>query len=268
MNLVGPLKKLAAQYSHPIQYSLVVGKEQLDLNPLLDQHLQLTFLNEIYCVQCDRKTNKSFQQGYCYPCYLKLQECNLCIIFPERCKHPHEMCPDTWQHSHCTQDHIVYLANASGLKVGITRHTQIPTRWIDQGAIQAIPLFKVKNRYESGQIEVALKKYVADKTNWRKMLNHDIPSFDMTEAKEELLLCAREELSILFNQHNYESLTEKEIKLSYPFLDNPKKIKATTFDKETIVSGKLIGIKGQYLLFEDQVINIRKHSGYKVSVNI
>ncbi len=268
MNLVGPLRKLASQYSHPIRYSLVVGNEQLALNELLGQHLQLTYLNEIYCVQCDRKTTKSFQQGYCYPCYQKLQDCNLCIIFPERCKHPHESCPDTWEHSHCSQDHIVYLANASGLKVGITRHTQIPTRWIDQGAIQAIPLFKVKNRYESGQIEVALKKYVSDKTNWRTMLNQEIPSFDMIAAKEQLLHTAREELDLLFTHHNYESLTDNEIKLTYPFLDSPKKIKSTTFDKETTVAGRLVGIKGQYLLFEDQVINIRKHSGYKISVTI
>lgn len=269
MNIIIPLKKLTSEFTQPISYSLVLGDEQVNLNPLIGSEIELTYLQEIFCIQCNRRTTKSFQQGYCYPCYKKLMDCNLCIIFPERCKHPHETCPDTWEHAHCTKDHIVYMANSSGLKVGITRHTQVPTRWIDQGATQAIPLFKVKDRSTSGRIEVVLKKYLNDKTNWRKMLNHPVPLFDLTAAKEQLLTDARGDLDQFFAENpSCEFLDEPPVQLSYPILESPKKITAVSFEKESNISGKLMGIKGQYLLFENKVINIRKHGGYKVSLSM
>jgi hypothetical protein len=270
MNYTGPLKKLASKFMNPIAYALAIGDQQVELNPVLGQHIEIEFLQEIFCIQCQRKTAKSFQQGYCYPCYKKLLDCNLCMIHPERCKHPQETCPDTWEHAHCTKEHIVYMANSSGLKVGITRDTQVPTRWIDQGAIQAIPLFKVKNRFQSGQIEVTLKKYITDKTNWRKMLHYqDSNSVDMQAAKSELLNNAQADLAELFsNNLDVEILDEGHTTLNYPILELPKKLTAVSLDKEPRVSGKLIGIKGQYLLFEDKVMNIRKHGGYRVSVTV
>lgn len=268
MNYQGPLKKLAAKFQDPIAYSLVLGEHKVELNSVLGMRFEMEYLAEIFCIQCQRKTNKSFQQGHCYPCYQKLLDCNLCIIHPERCKHPHEPCPDTWEHAHCTQEHIVYIAYASGLKVGITRHTQVPTRWIDQGAVHALPLFKVNNRQQSGLIEVALKKYMADKTNWRKMLQQQNENIDMQAAKEELLKNANDDLKEVFDKFDVEILDQQQVSLSYPILDLPKKLTAISLDKENKISGKLVGIKGQYLLFEDKVINIRKHGGYHVAVRI
>lgn len=268
MKLIGPLKKLNSQLSDPISYAIVVGDQKVELNPLIGKHIELTYLKEIFCIQCHRKTNKSFQQGYCYPCYKKLLECNMCIIHPERCNHGQVPCPDSWQHAHCGQSHIVYMANSSGLKVGITRENQVFTRWIDQGAIQGIPLYKVNNRYDSGKIEVTLKKHIADKTNWRKMLSLSIPTLDMQAAKKELLRTAAADLHELFRSGLvYDILNEQEVNLSYPILNLPKKIIASTFDKEPSVKGTLLGIKGQYLIFDDQVINIRKHAGYNISMS-
>lgn len=269
MNLIGPLRKLASKFADPIEYSLVMGDEQLPLNPLLGKTVTLSFLNQIYCIQCQRKTSKSFQQGYCYPCYQKLLDCNLCIIHPERCKHPYDPCPDTWEHQHCKQEHIVYIANSSGLKVGITRHTQIPTRWIDQGAVQAMPLFKVSNRHQSGLIEVCLKQYRADKTNWRKMLQHSITSIDMKQARATLLNEASQDLAgLLESNPEMQLLDEPDIGLNYPVINFPIKLNAISLDKQTKVTGVLAGIKGQYLLFENEVINIRKHSGYQVTFQV
>src|SRR5687767_1303709 len=129
-SIIGNLRKLTCHYDTPIQYALVVGTEKVPLNQFIQNQISIEFLGEINCVQCERKTTKSFQQGHCFPCYQRLLECNLCIIHPERCTYPGEECPEDWAHAHCKKDHVVYLANSSGLKVGITRESQIPTRWI------------------------------------------------------------------------------------------------------------------------------------------
>ncbi len=267
--IIGQIKKLVASYSknHPIEYYLPAGEGKIPLNPLIGSVISLEFLQEIICIQCSRITKKSFQQGYCYPCYRKLMDCNLCMIHPERCKYPQENCPDTWEHQHCKQDHIVYLANSSGIKVGITRLTQTPTRWIDQGAIQAITLFKVSNRQQSGVLEVILKKYVTDKTNWRKMLTKDLTFFDMITVKRDLLERTHHEIYSLSQQMNIEKLEEETLSLTYPILNYPEKLNALSLDKEPFIHGKLIGIKGQYLLLNNGVINIRKHAGYKIRFN-
>lgn len=265
MTLTGTLRKLESAHHDPIEYSLSLDEQRLRLNDFVGKNIQLTYLKKINCIQCQRLTAKSFQQGYCYPCYKKLLDCNLCVIHPERCKHPEISCPDTWEHAHCKQDHIVYIANSSGLKVGITRHTQMPTRWIDQGATQAITLFRVSNRADSGHIEVALKKHLADKTNWRKMLSNEIALFDMIAVKEEILIKAHSDLEPLYATKTIEVLDEPCKKFTYPIKVYPNKLKTLSFDKESTISGELLGIKGQYLLFEKSVLNIRKHSGYLVS---
>lgn len=262
-DITGNLRKLATQMDTPIHYSLSLCQTKIPLNPLIGKQISLQFLNEIQCVQCDRKTTKSFHQGHCYPCYKQLLECNLCVIHPEKCNYP--SCPDTWAHEHCGQDHIVYLANSSGLKVGITRSTQVPTRWIDQGAIQAIPLFKVTNRLQSGMFEVHLKQHVKDKTNWRQMLQEKIELLDMNFHKDDLLTKADIQLNDLLKQYqDVERLDLQPISLQYPIMSYPQKMTALGFEKTSDVKGKLLGIKGQYLLLENGVLNIRKYSGYKV----
>lgn len=264
---IGSIKKLYGQLNSPIDYSLPLGEEKIPLNDLIGKKISLRFEQEIYCIQCARKTTKSFQQGYCYPCYRKLMDCNLCIIHPERCNFPKKDCPDTWEHAHCKEEQIVYLANSSGLKVGITRASQIPTRWIDQGACQAIPLFKVRNRYEAGVIEVSLKGYIADKTNWRKMLSDNLNTYDMNVAKAELMQQADSVLHHLYSAYQgIKPLNEEALTLTYPINEYPQKLTLLSFDKNPFVSGILLGIKGQYLLLNLGIINIRKHAGYVVSM--
>lgn len=264
--ITGKLRKLSGQLSNPIEYTLPLDDHRLEINSLLGKQISLEFLEAIFCIQCNRKTSKSFQQGYCYPCYRKLLDCNLCMLHPERCNYPHQQCPDTWEHAHCKQEHIVYLANSSGLKVGITRATQVPTRWIDQGAVQAISLFKVNNRYQSGQIEVFYKQHVADKTHWRKMLQGDNEHLNMLQIKQDLLRNTEQEISQLCCQQEVVTLAEDCVTLTYPIMEIPKKLIALSLDKTKKITGTLLGIKGQYLMFDTGVLNIRKHGGYQMAV--
>lgn len=270
--LVGPLRKMISQPASEIEYSLVLGDQKKLLNDFLGQPLQLRFTGKIYCIQCGRSTTKSFQQGYCYPCMQRLAECQFCIIHPEKCQIAHQACPENdWAHAQCAQPHIVYLANSSGLKVGITRETQMPTRWIDQGAFQALPIFKVANRYQSGVIEVCLKQFINDRTDWRKMLRQPAESIDLIAARDELLATAT--AMILSAAADFSSqvtwLYEKEmIQLDYPVRIYPQKIVTLSFDKNPLIEGILHGIKGQYLIFDRGVVNIRKYSGYEVELEV
>lgn len=268
----GNLRKMQAKHADPVDYTLVLGEESIALNALRKSCLVFEFTGKIHCVQCGRKTNKSFQQGHCYPCMRRLHECNLCILHPEKCLVEHGNCPtDDWAHSQCHQHHIVYLANSSGLKVGITRETQVPTRWIDQGAWQALPIFKVKNRYQSGLVEVLLKDYLNDKTNWRAMLRGYPEPIDLVDTRDKLFSRIESELEGLENQLNgplERLLAANPVTIEYPVDVYPTKISSLSLDKTPCVEGKLLGIKGQYLIFEEGVFNIRKFSGYEVIVTV
>jgi hypothetical protein len=257
-----------AQY----QMCLHAGESEqlIDLNQYLGKNIELTFLHVINCIHCGRKTNKSYQQGYCYPCLMQLAECDLCIVRPERCHYEQGTCRDeAWAHAHCGVPHVVYLANTSGLKVGITRATQIPTRWLDQGAMQAMPVFEVANRFQSGRIEVTLGEFVNDKTNWRKMLQQDSEPMDMPAAAARLLETAKELLPAeiaKFTAGDIQQIAEPKVyAFKFPVLEYPEKVKSLSFDKLEVVAGRLNGIKGQYLLLDTGVINMRKFAGYKIS---
>jgi len=196
------IRKMRVEHTDPIRYRLPLGDSLYPIDRHIGNSLSMTFTGNIYCTACGRKTNKSFSQGYCFPCFRRLAECDMCIMRPQTCHYHKGTCRDTeWADSHCMQAHYVYLANSSGLKVGITRHTQLPTRWIDQGAGQAIAIFKVKNRLHSGLIESALKKHVSDRTDWRKMLKGEPRSIDLKAARDELLNAAKSDLSALDNHH-------------------------------------------------------------------
>ncbi len=272
-NPTGILRKLKSEFHDPIKYYLSLGDNEIYLNDLIEKKISLRFQGNIYCIQCGRKTQKSFQQGYCFPCLRRLQECNLCIIHPERCQVEQGTCPeDDWAHRQCYRTHIVYLSVASGLKVGITRETQVPTRWIDQGAVQALPIFQTSNRYQAGVIEVALKAFVADKTNWRNMLKNQIAEVDLFTAKRDLMLQANKKLNNVIAAFKTDAIlplnTQDLLKLNYPVLQYPQKITSLSFDKTTTVAGQLLGIKGQYLLFDTGVINIRKFGGYEITYQV
>lgn len=263
----GMLKKMRVKLTDPVDYWLRIGEHDVYLNELLDKRIHLHFIGEIHCIQCGRKTNKSFQQGHCFPCMRRINECDNCMLHPERCHVEEGTCPkDDWAHAQCYQSHIVYLANTSGLKIGITRETQVPTRWIDQGAVNALPIIRVQNRRQAGLVEVAFKKFVYDKTNWRAMLKNDITKIDLNAERARLFLEAEDALTAVCEQYGtgtIEVLDAPEIvSLNFPVIEYPTKVSSLSFDKTPEISGVLRGIKGQYLLLDNGVLNIRKFGGY------
>jgi len=265
----GSLRKMKALLASPVEYQLPIGDNLIDLNPLIGSYISMEYSGDINCINCDRKTNKSFSQGYCYPCFKSLAECDMCIMRPETCHHHLGTCRDSeWAQSHCMQDHYVYIANSSGLKVGITRGNQIPTRWIDQGAFQATPVFKVKNRYHSGLLEAAIKKHVSDRTDWRKMLKGGGEKVDLMKEASSILEQAAADIENIVaedGEMHWESQDQGVTEIDFPVKNHPEKVSSKSFDKTPLVGGVLEGIKGQYLILDGGVINIRKFSGYDVS---
>ncbi|WP_330925527.1 DUF2797 domain-containing protein [Candidatus Sororendozoicomonas aggregata] len=271
--LTGTLAKMPATLDKTVRYSLSVGEWQLPLNPLLGRKIVLEHTGAIHCTHCGKKTKKSFSQGYCYVCFKRLPQCDLCIMSPEKCHYDQGTCRDSrWGDQFCMTDHIVYLANSSGLKVGITRATQIPVRWIDQGATQALPFFRVATRYLSGLVEVLFKAHVNDRTNWRAMLKGPAEAIDVQDAATALLAGNQRGIEALRQAHGLRSVqalsSPEPVTLDYPVLEYPTKVISRSFDKTPVIEGTLMGIKGQYLLLDTGVVNIRKHTAYQVHVSV
>jgi hypothetical protein len=263
---------MPVEAADPVAYTLAVGDSRIALNDAIGKVVHIDFDGSIRCIHCNRITSKSFNQGYCYPCFRKLAACDSCIMSPEKCHFHLGTCREPeWGEAHCMVEHVVYLANSSGLKVGITRGTQVPTRWIDQGAIDAIPMLRVDSRYLAGLAEVACKKHVADRTNWRTMLKGDVPDLDLTEARARVLALIADDLAALRQIHGQRALREvngEGLELHYPVNNWPEKIKTHNLDKTSQVEGTLEGIKGQYLILDTGVINIRKFTGYQVRFRV
>lgn len=265
----GNLRKMVTENTGPVTYSLPVGDDMVAMNEFLNKKITLNYTGTINCIACGRNTSKSFQQGYCFPCMRSLAECDSCIVKPELCHFDEGTCRDAeWALGHCMQDHFVYLANTSGVKVGITRHTQVPTRWIDQGATQALPMYKVSSRKISGLLEVIIKNHVADKTDWRKMLKGNSDGIDLFARRDELAAECEKEIDKLkksLPEGSIEFLNDaKETNIEFPVLEFPQKVTSLNFDKTEKISGILRGIKGQYLILDSGVLNIRKFGGYEV----
>ncbi|VAW53118.1 FIG00953934: hypothetical protein [hydrothermal vent metagenome] len=253
-----------------VQYQLPIGDELLAMNEHIKKTIKLHYKNEINCVACGRKTNKSFAQGHCYPCFRSLASCDMCIMKPETCHYAEGSCREPeWGEANCFIPHYVYLANSSGVKVGITRGTQIPTRWIDQGARQALPIFKVANRLQSGLLEMVLKQHVSDRTDWRKMLKFEAEPLDLKAIRDDLLNKCSAEIAVIKSEQGAASITaidENIVEIKFPVSEYPEKIKSLNFDKQPEIEGTLMGIKGQYLILDTGVLNIRKFSGYNIEV--
>ncbi|WP_407070005.1 DUF2797 domain-containing protein [Marinobacter sp.] len=263
---------MPAEPGDPVSYTIRVGDTRIPLNEMVGFPLQLDFDGVIRCINCDRKTSKSFNQGYCYPCFRKLAACDSCIMSPEKCHYHEGTCREPeWGETHCMIEHVVYLANSSGLKVGITRGSQVPTRWIDQGAVDAIPMVRVATRQLAGFVEVVCKKYVADRTNWQAMLKGQVPELNLLEERRRILgLIAEDlvELRATYGDSAIRAVEEGSLALSYPVQVWPQKVKAHNLDKSPTAEGVLQGIKGQYLILDTGVINIRKYTGYEVRFRV
>ena len=265
MKIEGTMKKMRTEYAVPVQYFLPIGNKELHLNEVIGSDLTLEATGTINCIRCGKPTKNSFAQGYCYQCFISAPETEECVLRPELCRAHEGIARDMeFAHKYCLIQHFVYLAMTPQLKVGVTRNTQIPTRWIDQGADRAIRLAVTPNRYIAGIIEVALKQLFSDKTNWRKMLSGTIYSeIDLQHEKwkvEELLPL---DLRAYFCEED--DITH----LVYPVTSFPNKIKSIDLEKQKNLKGRLTGIKGQYLIFESgEVMNIRKFGGYYIQVEI
>lgn len=264
MTYEGVLTKMQTEFGNPIQYYLVFENSFLHLNQLLDKELEISFQG-YQCLQCGKK-KKIFRQGFCYDCFMSSASAGDWIMKPELST-AHLDIEDrdlAYEKKVQLQPHIVYLALSSEVKVGVTRKTQVPTRWIDQGAVQALPIVEVPNRYLAGITEVALKNQYADKTNWQKMLKNEIPFVDL--AQERLKAGNFLPLEV---QEFYAAETPNLFELHYPVLSYPKKVMSLNLDKSPRYTGKLSGIKGQYLLFQDgTVFNVRTFEGYVVKISI
>lgn len=268
----GALSKMSARLESPVQYAFRLGEAEIAVNPLIGKTLRLEYLGAIHCCHCGRKTKKSFSQGYCYPCFTKLAQCDSCIVSPEKCHYDEGTCREpAWGERFCMTDHVVYLANSSGVKVGITRATQVPTRWIDQGARQALPILRVATRQQSGLVEDLLRSQVADRTNWRALLKGEAEPLDLAAIREQLFdHCAEglRELQQRFGLQAIQPVSDIEpIEIRYPVQAYLAKITSFDLDKTPVVEGTLQGIKGQYLIFDTGVINIRKYTAYQLAIS-
>ncbi|MFL2530898.1 MAG: DUF2797 domain-containing protein [Porticoccaceae bacterium] len=269
ISVSGHLAKMQVELSEQVQYLLPLDDHRQPLNILLGKPIRLEYLGDIHCTHCGRRSKKSFSQGYCYPCFIKLPQCDTCIMSPEKCHYEQGTCRDpSWGEQYCFTDHYVYLANSSGVKVGITRGSQVPTRWIDQGATQAMPIFRVKSRYQAGLIEDCLREHIADRTHWQRMLKGNSEAVDLEQIRDEIIAKSESGLSEIEQKFGLLAIQrlyhQKVVDINFPVLEFPEKVKSLNLDKQPIVEGVLQGIKGQYLILDTGVINIRKFTAYNV----
>ncbi|TXC81766.1 DUF2797 domain-containing protein [Luteibaculum oceani] len=263
MQVQGLIKKMkvALQANEVSYYFPFEGK--VPVNDWVGKEVVIRFSGQLNCINCSRETNKIFGEGLCYPCFRDAPQAAPCIIRPELCEaHLGKGRDVEWEEQHHNQPHIVYLALSSSVKVGVTREIQVPTRWIDQGANQAIILAEVPYRQLAGEIEVFLKDHYTDKTSWQAMVKNHVAEADLLEEKENAAYELPPELQ------DFVSDNDEVFDLKYPVIEFPTKAKSIKLDKMPEVQGKLAGIKGQYWLFSDgRVFNWRNHSGYNVEVS-
>ena len=272
VEVTGHLAKMEASLDTEgrVDYQLPIDDLRVGMNALIGKKIAIEYRGDIHCIHCGRRSKKSFSQGYCYPCFTKLPQCDTCIMSPEKCHFHHGTCRDPeWGEKYCFTDHFVYLSNTSGVKIDITRGTQLPTRWIDQGATQGLPIFRVQTRYQAGLIEDCMREHIADKTHWQKMLKGNADAVDLQSLRDELMARAEQGLEFLEQEHGLQALQrlydEKTTEISFPVEYFPEKVKSLNLDKQPLIEGVLQGIKGQYLIMDTGVINIRKFTAYNVT---
>jgi hypothetical protein len=263
MTYRGVLTKMETEFLSPIEYYLVFENDFINMNQLLDKTITIQFV-KYQCLNCGLD-KPIYRQGFCKSCFFEVPQAADWIMRPELStahlgKEERDL---EYEKKVQLQPHIVYLANSSNVKVGVTRKSQVPTRWIDQGAHEAIEIVEVPNRYLAGITEVALKDYVGDKTNWRTMLKNDIVDENLVEWRERLKLYIPDEAKAYFIETNTET------NLDFPVIKYPVTPKSLNLIKTQTYTGKLMGIKGQYLIFEDDtVFNIRGNEGLVVAISL
>jgi len=251
---------------YQVNYEIANRDEQMNLNPAIGKRIRIEFAGERSCIQCGRKVRKLYQNGYCFPCVTTLAECDLCIVKPHQCHYHLGTCRDPqFGDTQCMIPHYVYLADSSGVKVGLTRKGRQLTRWVDQGATSAMLFAEVPTRKMAGELEMEIAKHLPDKTDWRKMLRD-------TGDNDVDLRTIREEIIQWLNP-DYHPYVLKEntgvVRFRYPRdeLWTPM-VKSITLDKQPILEALITGVKGQYLILDTGVFNVRRHAGYHVNVEL
>jgi hypothetical protein len=258
---------LAADPGQPVVYALPFADASGTMNELLGEQLEIRFLDRITCRACARTSRKSYGGGYCYDCFKTLARCDLCIVSPDRCHFAAGTCREPqWAESFCMRGHIVYLANSAGLKVGITRATNLPGRWLDQGATQAVAILETSTREQAGWAERALARYVSDRTDWRALVSRAPQVMDLASEAERLKRQAAGPIQDVFDRFpgGLEWLADLQVEqFCYPVdrLASPTRL---TLRAGSSIGGYLQGIRGQYLLFDSGVFNVARHCSYHV----
>ncbi len=267
----GVLQKMRTQANDPVSYTLVSGEAEaeapaeLHLNERIGQRLSLRFEGQKSCVLCGRSVRKLYNQGACYPCLTTRPETDWCIVRPHECHffEADNPCRDEeFAFARCFQPHVLYVALTSGPKVGITRQSQVPTRWMDQGATEAIIVARMGSRREVGLAEHALSRELPDRTDWRRMLRGQAPDMDLSAFASQVA----ERLVELELGAPLPAEERERALFRYPAQAAPEPLKSMKLDKTPEIEGELLGIKGQYLLLDCGVINLRSHSGFHVSI--
>ncbi len=266
----GVLSMLAAARAEPVDYRLSLGDISIPLNGLLGRRLSIRFDGQITCRHCRRPTRKSYGDGYCYPCFKALARCDLCVVSPDRCHYAAGTCREpSWGEAFCMQPHIVYLANSAGPKVGITHPQNVPTRWLDQGATQATVIVRTRSRHQAGCVEVALARYVSDRTDWRGLTGGEAAEIDLRALAARLRSDAAIELAALEARFPDALVWEPELVLErfqYPVLEYASPPIGLSLAARGEIAGTLLGIKGQYLMFDNGVFNVRRYTSHHVTL--
>lgn len=263
MKLEGNLIKMRTEAGQPVDYYLRLTNEEMHVNDLIGRNLKIEYTGAIHCIACGRKTNKSFHQGFCFSCFKTAPEADESVVRPELSMAQFGVARDlAWSEEHDLIEHYVYLSLTSGLKVGVTRHHQIPTRWIDQGTSQAIKLALTPNRHIAGIIESYLKHTLADKTKWKDMLiSTGETTIDLIDEKKKAAAILHPELQ------KYVFPGNEVYRIQYPGVMPDEILQTVSLDKQAVLQGTLSAIKGQYLVFDNgAAFNVRKHNGYEIVV--
>jgi hypothetical protein len=275
MTLSGNINKMDATIKESVvHYSLPIGKNHLEMNTLIGKNVKIAFGGEINCIHCGVLTEKSHRGGYCSGCSGTLACADTCRTSPEKCHYDEGTCREPkWGEDNCLKPHMIYLSSTDKQKVGITKHVSesVSSRWIDQGATSALPIIITKNRILSGLVECIFKGEIADKTNWRKMLTDTPNDATLIDRMNELKSIVGDKIKALQDIHGIDAIQWVDCKaiidIKYPSIDYPEKVKSINLEKTPEYTGKLIAIKGQYLLFADgAVINLRKYAGYNLEL--
>ena len=264
MQYFGQISKMVSSLENPIKYKLPIGDKALNLNNLIGLKIKISYEGKITCIACNKKINKTYMQGYCYPCFILLPQTEECVFKPHLCRaHKGKARDMNWAKKNCLTTTYVYLSLTSNLKVGVTRASHIPSRWIDQGAHYAIKFAETPNRFLAGMIELELSTHISDRTKWRQMIQGTYDMIDLVYKKNELS-------SIISHKYKQYIINDNDlVQLQYPMVNIPNKIISINLDKNPEVSGILTGIKGQYIIIDNErVLNIRKYTGYFINIDL